>query len=212
MRIQTKGLTLLELLVVIAVLLLLAALLLPSLRTARYRGDDAVCISNMRQILMAISMYRNNYHQQFQRRLNRILPYVRTRTIFHCPAEQEGGVPVTREIEDIPQLSYYYIGTYTRLPEFLSCAPPLDPNRGVIAHVLHPISNLDHPFPSSAPFVRRGLLDDSVLTVRKRKPTPDERSPRYPDAEAGNGCFNGWILFTNALCPPDYCRQPDCFE
>ncbi|RMH07047.1 MAG: type II secretion system protein [Armatimonadetes bacterium] len=207
-----KALTLLELLTVIAILLLVAALSLPALRAARYRGHDAVCISNMRQILMAVGMYRSDYHQEFPKMLNRVLPYVRTQTIFHCPVDKEGGIAVTKEIERIPQLSYYYVGMYTLFPEFLTYAPPLDPNHGVIACVWHPISNWNSWSPFTAPFVRRGLLDGSVQTVRKRKPTPDELDPREPDNEAGNGCFNGWILFTNAPCPLEYCRHPDCFD
>jgi prepilin-type processing-associated H-X9-DG protein len=47
----------LELLVVIAVILLLAALLLPALTTARSRALKAGCISNLRQVGTALSLY-----------------------------------------------------------------------------------------------------------------------------------------------------------
>lgn len=208
---KQKGLTLLELLTVTAILLLLAVLLLPFLRAARYRGHDAACIGNMRQILMALAMYRNDYEQKYPMLLNRTLPYIKSREIFRCPADREGGIPVTQQVEHIPGLSYYYIATSTRLHEFLTYAAPRDSNHGVIACVWHPISNLEERFPYFAPFVRRGLVDGSVQTVRKREPTPEELSPHNPDP-LGNGCFNGWILFTNAVCPPEYCRQPDCFD
>ena len=49
--------TLIELLVVVAVIALLAALLLPALKNARKSGKRAVCISNLRQIGLAIFMY-----------------------------------------------------------------------------------------------------------------------------------------------------------
>lgn len=209
---RRDGLTLLELLTVIAIMVLLLALLLPVLRFSRYRAHDATCINNMRQILAAITMYRNDHHSEFPKRLNKVLSYVKSDAIFHCPADREGGIPVTQVVERIPQLSYYYVGIHTRVREFLTYAPPIDPNHGVIACVWHPISNLEESFPFFAPFVRRGLVDGSVHTVRKRKPTLEELDPRQPINEGGNPCFNGWILFTNAPCPAEYCRRPDCFD
>jgi len=54
--------TLIELLVVIAIIALLAALLLPALRHARDRGKMVFCMSNLRQTLVALSMYAGDNH------------------------------------------------------------------------------------------------------------------------------------------------------
>src|ERR1044071_1120109 len=56
---RRAGLTLIDLLVVIAIIALLISLLLPALGAARESGRAAKCLSNQRQIGLAMSMYGN---------------------------------------------------------------------------------------------------------------------------------------------------------
>lgn len=55
--------TLIEVLVVIAVIALLISMLLPALRHAREAGRSTVCLSNQRSIGMAYSMYASTYKE-----------------------------------------------------------------------------------------------------------------------------------------------------
>ena len=62
---SSNAYTLVELLAVISIIVLLLAILLPSLRAAKEKTQGVVCESNLRQVWMAEEMYANDYDNSY---------------------------------------------------------------------------------------------------------------------------------------------------
>jgi prepilin-type N-terminal cleavage/methylation domain-containing protein/prepilin-type processing-associated H-X9-DG protein len=98
---RSKGFTLIELLVVIAIIAILAAILFPVFAKAREKARQTSCLSNLKQLGNAITMYSQDYDGMMVSAYatslypgetknkfwyNQIEPYTKNETIWWCPS------------------------------------------------------------------------------------------------------------------------------
>lgn len=104
MMFRNKGFTLVELLTVVAILAVLAALLLPVFATARHASRASVCASNLRQLSKATLLYTQDYDECFPLAFYRVQqgdgvclrtvwgslrPYLKDERVALCPADTQ---------------------------------------------------------------------------------------------------------------------------
>jgi prepilin-type N-terminal cleavage/methylation domain-containing protein/prepilin-type processing-associated H-X9-DG protein len=94
--VNQQAFTLIEILVVIAIIAVLASMLMPVFARARAKGRHATCLSNLKQIGAALHSYCNDYDERFPLDAyrgpgafwyERIQPYVRNMQIGVCMEE-----------------------------------------------------------------------------------------------------------------------------
>jgi prepilin-type N-terminal cleavage/methylation domain-containing protein len=113
-RRRNRGFTLIELLVVIAIIAILAAILFPSLAKAREKARQSACISNLKQLGGAMTLYVGDWDETLPWAIlnadynlppsdpanqpNRpdkiralLTPYVKTPGVFRCPSDSFPG-------------------------------------------------------------------------------------------------------------------------
>ncbi len=154
--------TLVELLIVIAIIAVLAGLIYSVAVEARKRGQLSACINNLRQLVLAVHAYENHwgmvpieyYHKTEEGAFGRveqlIYPYVRNDNIFVCPADPYKGESDIRSGRVIWKgkkwkMSYYYFINDLTVEEY----------------------NVTHPFPDMVLFNCPWHLNPNVKLIAR---------------------------------------------
>src|SRR5918994_1227423 len=121
---RQSGFTLIELLVVIAIIAILAAILFPVFAQAREKARQSACLSNFRQLGMAMNMYLQDFDETLPRMRFKIVkgpvcepksqiitwksalhPYVKSYDFWKCPSNPNKEVP-SEDIDKKIPISY----------------------------------------------------------------------------------------------------------
>ncbi len=134
---KARAFTLIELMVVVAILGLLISILLPAMGQAREAANAAKCLANMRNMGLATMLYANDNDEQLPTAglshgghnvdeqgswLHLLEPYCGDQLLYRCPSDhsihfdiplQEGG-----RLRQVSYATNYYLD-----PEFASASP-----------------------------------------------------------------------------------------
>jgi prepilin-type N-terminal cleavage/methylation domain-containing protein/prepilin-type processing-associated H-X9-DG protein len=120
---RRRGFTLIELLVVIAIIAILAAILFPVFAQARDKARQSSCMSNTRQMAIAMLQYTQDYDETFPRDtfdgqktfwMDYVQPYVKNTSIWICPSRGSTNKHVNPErANDFTAygINWFFLGT-----------------------------------------------------------------------------------------------------
>lgn len=111
-----RGFTLIELLVVIAVIAIMAAILFPVITKAKDKARQTQCISNMKQIGLAIQTYMNDYDDEF------VPPWLSTQYM-------DGHFAISNDVDEWGRFRTWMDLTYPQHRNFSLFKCPSQPSR-----------------------------------------------------------------------------------
>lgn len=213
-----RGFTLMELLIVIAIVGLLSALLLGVLHSTRQRAYRNTCMNQLRQLGAGLLLYRDDYGELPKAQVL-ALPYIKQKQIYLCPSDPFAPLPGASfhghywatVYGHAMGISYSYVRErmYTEHFERLKS---VDSNFGILVCALHDRCNWEGQQP---PLVEATVSClDRILRLRIDLSVQWVRVPMRwftcQDDGAWTGTRDPWRLMSDEPCPVDICDDTDC--
>jgi len=123
MNVRKSAFTLIELLVVIAIIAILAAILFPVFAQAREKARETSCISNMKQIGLALRMYSQDYDETLF--ASGMLPHV---TANGAPLNYGDAPDGQNIIRMLGGGTIYFLTPYTKNQQMFKCPSDVGDN------------------------------------------------------------------------------------
>jgi prepilin-type N-terminal cleavage/methylation domain-containing protein len=155
-RRQSKGFTLVELMVVLALLSFLAALVFSVVGSARERGRQTTCVAQLRQIGAAYSMYAQDFEGRPPQLETLNAGYLKLPSLLMCPSDPwrqldgDAGTNRSQYLSVAPDyclpatlpVTYYYSGNNCNTPEeansyWEQLEKGMGPSTGIVACRVH---------------------------------------------------------------------------
>ncbi len=202
-RRKPSGFTLIELLVVIAIIAILAAILFPVFARARAKARQTSCLSNVKQITMAILMYCDDNDETFYE-INHtstmwwweaLYPYVKNPQIFRCPAYRASATA--------PTTDYIINGLFAHGGSIVSFQRP---SEQICITVRHPEMDVIgyHPWPTDYTVPANWDNLDSYLASDGHNWLSDHIATDIHNGGSNYGFIDGhakWYRFDSTLRP-----------
>jgi prepilin-type N-terminal cleavage/methylation domain-containing protein len=123
---RQRGFTLIELLVVIAIIAILAAILFPVFAQAREKARSSTCLSNNKQIGLAVAMYTQDYDNTYPPQkgdsmvtlaaggkegtyYDALMPYCKNGQIWICPSNMPNPYAGNKATKLLPPAMGYHM-------------------------------------------------------------------------------------------------------